>query len=149
MMHKKNILLSDDLTVYTSLQKITHSFPLLTGKMVSDGANTHPEIEKVMDLNELLISHPSETFFIRAESNAMEYAGINMHDILIVDRSAAVADNTIIVACMHDELMIKRIRQVGEHLFIMADKPDGRLTKITEDMDFKVWGVVTCIIRQV
>jgi DNA polymerase V len=44
-------------------------------------------LESELDLNEYLINHPSETFFVRAKGDSMQQAGIFVKDLLIVDRS--------------------------------------------------------------
>jgi len=149
-MHRKNIFLSDDLIVYKSEQKITHAIPFLHGNVAAGfPSSAENYAEKILDLNELLISHPAATFFIRVRGNSMEHAGINNNDILIVDREIAAADNKIVIARIDDELTVKRIRRVGDHLFLMPENPDFRPIKITDDMDFEVWGVVTSVIHQV
>ena len=44
-------------------------------------------IEVGLDLNELLIRHPSSTFFLRVSGDSMVGAGIQHGDLLVVDRS--------------------------------------------------------------
>lgn len=149
-MQKKTLSSFDDLVVYKSVQQTNYSIPLLSGNVAagfpSSGENY---AEKILDLNELLISHPEATFFIRVRGNSMEHAGINNNDILIVDRAIGASDNKIVIARIGDELTVKRIRRVGDHLFLMAENPDYKPIKITDDMDFEVWGVVTSVIHQV
>lgn len=141
------------LTCYFPTTTITYRIPLLEGK-VRAGFPSSAEnyIDKVLDLNELLIRHPAATFFIRVRGDSMERAGIKDNDILIVDRAAAVADNKIVIARIGDEMTVKRIRRVGEHMFLMPENDDTekyRPIKITEDMDFEIWGVVTAVIHNV
>lgn len=141
------------LIMYKPDLKSSHKIPLLEGT-VRAGFPSSAEnfIEKTLDLNELLIRHPSATFFIRVKGTSMERAGIKNNDILIVDRALQPADNKIVIARIYDELTVKRIRRSGEHLFLMPECPDNeeyKPIKITDDMDFEIWGVVTHVIHSV
>ena len=105
--------------------------------------------ETQLDLNEFLIKHPAATFYIRVKGDSMINAGIAPDDILIVDRALSATHNKIIIARLHGEFTVKRIMRQGEKIFLVAANPAYKTIEITADMDFEVWGVVTCIIRQV
>lgn len=149
----KKLSHSFELSLYIPDTKTRYEIPMLEGK-VRAGFPSSAEnyIDKALDLNELLIRHPSATFFIRVRGDSMERAGIKDNDILIVDRASAVADNKIVIARIGDEMTVKRIRRVGDHMFLMPEHMDAekyKPIKITEDMDFEIWGVVTAVIHQV
>lgn len=124
--------------------------PLLEGK-VSAGFPSSAEnfIDKSLDLNDLLIKHPSATFFIRVKGNSMERAGIRSNDILIVDRALAVTNNKIVIARINDELTVKRICMDNGKLYLIPDNDGYNPIEITDAMDFEVWGVVTFVIHNV
>lgn len=152
MMPKKNAQEVLELLFYKADLKLSYRIPLLEGK-VRAGFPSSAEnyVDKALDLNELVIKNPSATFFIRVRGNSMEKAGINNNDILVVDRAVSYGDNKIVIARINDELTVKRIRKVGDHLFLMpesVDENEYKPIKITEDMDFEVWGVVTFVIHQ-
>uniref|UniRef100_UPI003AEFD423 S24 family peptidase n=1 Tax=Kluyvera georgiana TaxID=73098 RepID=UPI003AEFD423 len=42
-------------------------------------------VEQRIDLNELLIQHPSATYFVKASGDSMIEAGISDGDLLVVD----------------------------------------------------------------
>ena len=105
-------------------------------------------IEDNLDLNELLITHPAATFFIRVEGDSMLGAGISSGDILIVDRALQPADNKIVIAVLDGELTVKRIRIDGEAVMLLPENPDFEPIVITPEMHFDVWGVVTHVIHQ-
>lgn len=44
-------------------------------------------VEDRLDLNKLLIKHPSATYFIKVSEESMHGAGISDGDLLVVDRS--------------------------------------------------------------
>lgn len=150
---KKNAKEILELLIYKPDLKAAYKVPLLEGK-VRAGFPSSAEnyAEKSLDLNELVVRNPASTFFIRVRGNSMENSGIKNNDILVVDRAVQSADNKIVIARINDELTVKRIRRVGDHLFLMpdaADENEYKPIKITEDMDFEVWGVVTFVIHHV
>lgn len=124
--------------------------PLLQGS-VSAGFPSSAEnyIDKALDLNELLIRHPSATFFIRVKGDSMVNAGIKSGDILIVDRARTVTNNQIVIARINDELTVKRVIIDQNTVYLMPDNESYPPIKVTEGMDFEVWGVVTFVIHQV
>lgn len=105
-------------------------------------------IEKLLDLNELMISHPAATFFVRAEGCSMEGAGIFSGDILVVDRSLEAVSGKIIIAVVNGEFTVKRLVKRKEALFLEAENPRYKPIQITPDLDFLVWGVVTFVIHK-
>jgi len=98
--------------------------------MVRAGDPTSGEwdTEKKIDLNKLLIRNPEATFFVIAEGNSMNYAGIHDGDLLIVDRSLNPANGNMVISTANEELTIV---------------PLSKRVKETE-----VWGVVTHVIHK-
>ena len=95
-----------------------------------------------------MISHPAATFFVRAEGNSMEGAGIFSGDILVVDRSLDAISGKIIIAVVNGEFTVKKLVKKNEALFLVAESPHYSPIKITPDLDFLVWGVVTFVIHK-
>ena len=62
-----------------------------------------------LDLNQLLVSHSSSTFFMRLENDA-KHLELNAQDILQVDRSITPKQNNIVVAVEEGESDIKVVR---------------------------------------
>lgn len=52
-------------------------------------------VEKRIDLNELLVSHPSSTYFVKAAGDSMIEAGISDGDLLVVDSSKLLSTVTL------------------------------------------------------
>ena len=76
-------------------------------------------------------------------------AGIHPGDLLIVDRSLEARDGKIIIAVVNGELLVKRLRLEGTQPYLVAENPDYPQLKITEAMEFQIWGVVTSVIHSV
>lgn len=100
-----------------------------------------------LDLNTYLIKHPAATFFMRMTGDAMVSAGIFHDDLLIVDRSVEPRNNSIIIAVLNGELTVRRFLQVQQEIYIEPGLKSQNI-KITQDLDFTVWGVVTKIIHE-
>lgn len=154
-MQKKSTPLSHKTLEIVAIYATAHDakkvlIPLLHGR-VSAGFPSSAEnfIDKSLDLNELLIKHPTATFFIRVKGDSMINAGIHSDDILIVDRALSVSNNKIVIARLYDELTVKRIKVEGATLFLIPDNNEYQPMRITDSMDFEVWGVVTYVIHHV
>jgi len=106
-------------------------------------------IESSLDLNELLIEHPTATFFVRVQGFSMINAGISPDDILIVDRALEPGHRKIIIAILEGELTVKRLLINDNRWFLTPENPEFSAVEISEDSDFQVWGVVTYAIHQV
>jgi DNA polymerase V len=105
-------------------------------------------IEKKIDLNKHLIKHPAATFLVRVEGDSMQDAGIDSGDILVVDRALEPADNKIIIAVINGEFTVKRIKKIKNEIYLVPENKSYPDIKITDDMDFEVWGVVSSIIKE-
>lgn len=107
-------------------------------------------IDHGLDLNELLISSPSSTFFIRVKGDSFVKAGIYSNDILIVDRSLSVSDNKIVIAIYNNELAIKRVKILENGIFLTCVNNDNgaETIKITDQIDCEIWGIVVFVIHK-
>lgn len=106
-------------------------------------------IEASIDINEFLILHPNSTFFIRVEGFSMINAGIQPDDLLIVDRSIEAAHNKIVIAIVDGELTVKRLHIADGCYWLVPENPDFSPIRITDGIDFIIWGVVTYVIHKV
>lgn len=95
-----------------------YKLPLYSSKICAGFPSPADDfIEGELDLNELLIKHPTATFFVRATGESMINAGIYPNDILLVDRSILPTNGKIVVAAVDGELTVKRSKKT----------PDGNL----------------------
>lgn len=106
-------------------------------------------VEKKLDLNELLISHPAATFFVRVEGDSMINANIHSGDILIVDRSLSAENGSIAIAVLNGEFTVKRVKIEKGELFLVAENPRFPPIKVSKEADFQIWGIVTYVIHNV
>ena len=102
-----------------------------------------------IDLNQLMIKHPSATFFGRVQGTSMLDAGISDGDLLVIDRSLSPANNKIAVCFVDGEFTIKRIQKEVDCCWLMPANEKYKPIKVTKDNDFLVWGIVTHVIKKV
>ncbi len=105
-------------------------------------------LEQRLDLNTLVIDNPSATFFVRVAGESMRGIGITDGDILVVDRSIENWENRIVVAVIDSEFTIKRFTKRNGKVVLEAENLDYPPIKITEEMDFSVWGVVCWTLKK-
>ena len=103
--------------------------------------------ETPLDLNELLVTKPAATFFARAKGDSMEGAGIYDGDLLIIDRSLTPRNNQVVLAVLNGEFTLKRFVQIAGRVRLLAENPKYKPIEVTEEMEFKVWGVATVNIH--
>lgn len=106
-------------------------------------------IETALDLNELVITHPAATFYVRVSGDSMKNAAICDGDIIVVDRAREPRQNSIVVAHLNGEFTVKRLAQRDGALYLVPENPLYPPIPITGASDFSIWGVVTYCIHQV
>ena len=75
-------------------------------------------------------------------------AGISSGDVMIVDRSLEPKDGSIVLAVLNGEFTVKRIKKNKDQLLLIPENTKFDPIVVSEEMDFKVWGVVTHVVHQ-
>lgn len=120
-----------------------HALPLMSGE-VRAGFPIHAdaEMDRVLDLTEHLIPHPSASYFCRAKGDSMEGHGVYDGDLLIVDRSLAPVTGDIIVVALDGELTCKQLgRWHGQPALLSGNPAYPPIT--LRGVECETWGVVT------
>ena len=105
--------------------------------------------ETSLDLNQFLIKHPAATFYLRVSGDSMSGAGVYSGDILIVDRALEAKPGQVVVAVVDSEFTVKRLCKIKGKLYLSPENPNYLLLEIKPEMNFAVWGVVTCVLHSV
>lgn len=101
-----------------------------------------------LDLNEHLIKNPATTFFVRVEGDSMINAGIFPNDMLVVDLSIEPQDSNVVIAFLNGEFTVKRLRIAkNQQITLLPENENYSPIVIKEEMDFRLWGVVTSVIH--
>jgi DNA polymerase V len=107
-------------------------------------------VEDRIDLNKYLIKNPISTFFVKVDGSSMENANIFKDDILVIDKSINPKNKDIVVAILNGEFTVKRLilKNENKSIYLAAENIDFKEIKITKEMDFEIFGVVTYIIHK-
>lgn len=116
------------------LQKVSAGFPSPATDYVQDE----------IDLNSELIKNPPATFLIRVQGNSMTDHKITSGDLLVVDRSLNLKNDSIAIINFNNELVVKNIIKQNNNFYI---KNKAEKILINENSDINIWGVVTYIIH--
>jgi len=118
--------------------------PAQVGPQLSTGFPSPAEDyeEPPLDLHDLVVSNPLATYFLRADTDAMQQSYIQCGDILVVDRSLTPADGRIVIAIIEDSFHVLRCR-ISAQSFALED--DHRT--IEADLS-SIWGVVTYVVHK-
>ena len=129
------------------LKTVHQSIPLFLERIPAGFPSPAQDyLEQHLDLNELCISHPEATYFVRCEGDSMIEAGIHSGDILVVDRALNAVHGDIVIASVYGELTVKELRlrpQAGlfprnrQYQPILLKEPDA----------LELFGVVTYVLH--
>lgn len=105
-------------------------------------------IEKHLDLPVYMVKNPAETYAVRAVGDSMTGSGIEERDILIVDTALEAQDKNVVIASVNGEQTVKKLYIKNGRVSLMPSNGHYEPIEITADMDFRVQGVVTWVIRK-
>ena len=103
-------------------------------------------VEQRIDLNALMVQHPSATYFVRVSGESMIEAGINDGDMLVVDSSLTASHGDIVVSAVEGEFTVKRL-QLHPCLQLMPMNTKFKPIAIQTEDALEVFGVVTFVIK--
>ena len=131
---------------YTGTKRFTQH-NVQTANATGFGAAADDYMERGIDLNEQLIRNKPATFFMKVSGSSMINAGIFDGDIVIVDRSIKPKNGTIVIAVIDGEMLIRRMEKTIDKMRLIPETPKLAIIDVSEFSDFKIWGVVICVIR--
>ncbi|MGC9503262.1 LexA family protein [Baaleninema sp.] len=106
-------------------------------------------VDRELDLNQYLTPHPEASFCVRANGDSMIEAGIHPGDLLVVDTALEAKDDSVAIVVVDGELTVKRLRWDENTLWLVPENANYRPLQVTEEMNFRVLGVVTNVIHKV
>lgn len=138
------------LKLSVSLKKLSR--PLYSGN-VHAGQSRFPSPaqdyeQRFLDLNERFIRNPPATFFFTVSGDSMTGAGIFNGDTLIVDRAIKPKHNSIVIADVEGEWMVKRLYRRMGVIKLLSENPAYAPIEFQEGQELIVFGVVTYVIHQ-
>lgn len=103
-------------------------------------------VEQRIDLNELLVAHPSSTYFVKAAGDSMIEAGISDGDLLVVDSSRTAEHGDIVIAAVEGEFTVKHLQLRPTVQLNPMNSAYSPIIVGSEDT-LDVFGVVTFIVK--
>ena len=149
-MKLKTIKTTDKLAFYSLATDKLDTISLFEGNVP---AGSPSPVDDAMDLDlnlhDHLVRNPNHTFCVKAIGESMKDAGILSGDVMLVDRAIEPENRSIVLAVIDNEFTVKRVNVSDKKLYLMPENENFTPIEITEEMDFKVWGVVTYVIHKV
>ncbi|ROR11449.1 translesion error-prone DNA polymerase V autoproteolytic subunit [Erwinia sp. JUb26] len=103
-------------------------------------------VEQRIDLNDLLVSHPSSTYFIKVSGDSMIEGGIGEGDMLVVDSSQKAEHGDIVVAALDGEFTVKQL-MLRPYLHLRPMNSAYSIMPIPDADQFEIFGVVKHVIK--
>lgn len=106
-------------------------------------------MEEDIDLKKYLQPNPTSIYLARVKGDSMVNANIPDDALVVIDKSIKPKNNSIVIASLEGENVIKHFIKTHAGIFLAPGNPAYRPVKITPEMDFSIWGVVTHVIINV
>lgn len=104
------------------------------------------DMQEPIDLGAWLVEHPAASYIMRVEGRSMSGVGINDGDLIVVNRAKEPRAGMIVVALVHGDRTLKRLRYVdGRHWLVL--EAEG-FADILVDEHVQIWGVVVGVARK-
>ena len=104
------------------------------------------DIEELLDLATWLIEQPVASYVMRVDGTSMSGAGINDGDLIVVSRAKKPRPGHIVVALVHGDRTLKRLKRAGDRLWLIAEAEGYGETIVDENVE--IWGVVVGLARR-
>lgn len=106
-------------------------------------------MEDDIDLKKVLQPVPTATYIARVNGESMINSHIPDKSLIVINKTLKPKNNSIIVASVNGENVVKHFVKTHAGIFLAPNNPAYRPIRITEEMDFLIWGVVTHVIIDV
>jgi DNA polymerase V len=104
---------------------------------------------QAIDLNKELVRHPAATFYGRVVGDSMIDAGVEEGDILVIDKALDPQNGDMAVCFIDGEFALKHLRIRDGRISLVPANDKYPVIEVGEGTDFKMWGVVTYVIKKV
>jgi DNA polymerase V len=107
---------------------------------------TENKIDEMIDINEMLIDHPADTFFSKVQAE-FEFAGISNGDIAIIDNAVKPESGDIVCVVEGDGLSLCEYIENRAGYFLKTDKGEIKEIEYPTCPGSKIAGVVSRVIH--
>ena len=107
------------------------------------------DVDNCLDLNDLVIRHPTSTYFVRVDGDSMIKAEIDHGDILVVDKSLEPKNYDIVIAFLNGKALVKRFLKSGNNVYLVPENDKYSSIQVGNGDEFEIWGIVTYVVHKV
>ena len=104
------------------------------------------DMEEPINLADWLVEHPAASYIMRVDGYSMTGAGVTDGDLIIVSRAKKPVAGHIVVAVVHGDRTLKRLKRRDGRLWLIPEA-DG-FPDIIVDEYVEIWGVVVGLARK-
>ena len=104
--------------------------------------------DEALDINDLVVSNPTATFYVRVKGNSMIDANIFDDDILVVDKSIEPSHGKIVIAVIDGEFTVKTLYTKDGVVKLIPANPEYPEILLRDEQELNIWGVVSYIIHK-
>lgn len=142
-----SLILLKDLKSENSARTV--SIPLVG--LVACGSPLFAEenIEAMIPVSIALARPGFKYFFLKANGDSMDKAGINSGDLILVKQQPIAENGQNVVALIDDEATVKEFHRSGEIIALLPKSTNPKHQQIIVTQDFKIQGVVVAVIPKV
>ncbi len=142
----------DELPVRVSEKAKLHELPLFESGVQAGFPSPAEDYEKKdIDLNKILIGNPKATCVMRVRGDSMNAAGMEDHDLILVDRSRIARTGDIVVMRVNNEFTVKRLmKDENGRIYLHPESTSELYTDIYpgELDEWESFGIVTYVIKK-
>ena len=95
------------------------------------------DLEESIDLGHWLMEHPA-SYVMRVDGHSMIDAGITDGDLIVVNRAVKPRPGHIVVALVHGDRTLKRLRRLEGRLWLVPDAEGYARTLVDESVEIDV-----------
>jgi DNA polymerase V len=131
--------------------KFNHNSAIVNRRNIETGfpspATDH--LEERLNLHDFVVKHPVSTFFSQVTGDEESGLGLKDGDILVIDRSLAPKQNSLVIADVDGEFRVCRLLRSGNSWKL--ETGSGHIVQLSLEFDMQspIWGRITHIIHSV
>ena len=104
--------------------------------------------DEPLDINDIVVSNPATTFYVRVKGNSMIDANIYDGDILVVDRSIEAIHGDTVIAIVDGDFTVKELYNKNGLVKLIPANPDFQEIELKNEQELNIWGVVSYSIHK-
>ena len=105
-------------------------------------------IEEYLDIGKYLVNNIESTFFVRVSGDSMINVGIYNNDIMVVDKSLTPKNQSIVVASLNGELVVKKfLKDKQGKCYLKSENENYPKIILDSKVETTIWGVATYVIH--